>query len=52
MLHKIMIPAAVLGVDNEAPIPGLANGNLAIPIVPNQALNDGATTENPIPPTP
>jgi hypothetical protein len=38
-------PAAVLGVDNEAPIPGLANGNVTIPIVPNQAPNDGATTE-------
>jgi hypothetical protein len=37
-------PAAVLGVDNEAPVPGLANGNLAIPAIPNQAPNDGATT--------
>jgi hypothetical protein len=37
-------PAALLGVDNDGPVPALAGGNPDIPIVPIQVPNAGATT--------
>ena len=37
-------PAALLGVDNDGPVPALVGGNPDIPIIPNQAPNAGATT--------
>ena len=41
--------AAVLGVDNNGPVPALVDGNPNIPNIPNQPLNAGSTvTQSPV----
>ena len=42
-------PAAVLGVDNDRPVPALENSNSAVPNIPNPAPNPPpATTHTPV----